>query len=81
MNFHGDVPDSAVVTFGRGLPGLDAREFAILKPDGLEPIVMLQSVDNPASGRTWPRLLSRKPGESTQIDAKQSEVTEKNQLC
>lgn len=50
MGLHGDIPDSAVVTFGRGLPGLDAREFVILKPDGLEPIVLLQSVDDPNIG-------------------------------
>ena len=50
MGLHGDIPDSAVVTFDRGLPGLDAHEFVILKPDGLEPIVLLQSVDNPDIG-------------------------------
>jgi flagellar assembly factor FliW len=50
MDLRGDIPDSAVVTFGRGLPGLDAHQFVILKPDGLEPIVMLQSVDNPDIG-------------------------------
>ena len=46
----GDIPNSAVLTFQRGLPGLDAHEFVILKPDGLEPIVLLQSVDNPDIG-------------------------------
>lgn len=45
-----DIPDSAVLTFSRGLPGLDARQFVILRPDGLEPIVLLQSVDNPDIG-------------------------------
>jgi len=50
MGLHCDIPDSAVLTFGRGLPGLDAHEFVILKPDGLEPIVLLQSVDNPHIG-------------------------------
>ncbi len=46
----GDIPDSAVLTFSRGLPGLDAHQFVILKPDGLEPIVLLQSVDSPDIG-------------------------------
>lgn len=50
MELLGDIPDSAVLTFSRGLPGLDARQFVILKPDGLEPIVLLQSVDNPDIG-------------------------------
>jgi len=50
MGLHGDIPDSAVLTFSRGLPGLDAHEFVMLKPDGLEPIVLLQSVDNPNIG-------------------------------
>lgn len=50
MGLHGDIPDSAILTFGRGLPGLDAHEFVILKPDGLEPIVLLQSVDKPDIG-------------------------------
>jgi flagellar assembly factor FliW len=46
----GDIPDSAVLTFSRGLPGLEAHQFVILRPDGLEPIVLLQSVDNPDIG-------------------------------
>ena len=50
MELQGNIPDSAVLTFGRGLPGLDAHQFVILKPDGLEPIVMLESVDNPGIG-------------------------------
>jgi flagellar assembly factor FliW len=50
MGLLGDIPDSAVLTFSRGLPGLDAHEFVILKPDGLEPIVLLQSVDKPHIG-------------------------------
>jgi flagellar assembly factor FliW len=50
MGLLGDIPDSAVLTFSRGLPGLDAHEFVILKPDGLDPIVLLQSVDNPDIG-------------------------------
>jgi flagellar assembly factor FliW len=50
MGLLGEIPDSAVLTFSRGLPGLDAHEFVILKPDGLEPIVLLQSVDNPDIG-------------------------------
>ena len=42
------VPESAVVTFPDGIPGLsEAQRFLILRPDGLEPIVMLQSVDAP----------------------------------
>ncbi len=45
-----EIPESAVLTFHRGLPGLEAHEFVILKPDGLEPIVLLQSVDNPDIG-------------------------------
>lgn len=50
MGLLGEIPDSAVLTFNRGLPGLDAHQFVILKPDGLEPIVLLQSVDNPDIG-------------------------------
>lgn len=50
MGLHGDIPDSTVLTFSRGLPGLDAHQFVILKPDGLEPIVLLQSVDKPDIG-------------------------------
>lgn len=44
------VPESAVVIFHEGLPGVAGREFVTLKPEGLEPIVMLQSLDNPAVG-------------------------------
>lgn len=50
MGLLSEIPDSAVLTFDRGLPGLDAHKFVILKPDGLEPIVLLQSVDNPDIG-------------------------------
>lgn len=44
------IPESAVVVFHDGLPGVDGREFVILKPDGLEPIVLLQSLDEPSVG-------------------------------
>jgi len=44
------IPDSAIVVFRNGIPGVAGREFVILKPDGLEPIVVLQSVDEPAVG-------------------------------
>ncbi len=50
MGLRDQIPDSAVVLFRNGLPGVTGREFVILKPDGLEPIVVLQSIDEPAVG-------------------------------
>ncbi len=48
MSLPENIPESAVVTFPDGVPGLaDAKRFLILRPDGLDPIVMLQSVDAP----------------------------------
>ncbi len=42
------IPESAVITFPDGVPGLaGVKRFLILRPDGLDPIVMLQCVDAP----------------------------------
>lgn len=45
-----NIPDSAIILFHDGLPGVPGRQFVILKPEGLEPIVMLQSLDDPDVG-------------------------------
>lgn len=37
----------AVITFAEGVPGLpEFRRFVVVRPEGLEPIVLLQSVDD-----------------------------------
>lgn len=42
-----NVPDQAIITFPEGLPGLAASQrFVILRPEDLEPIVVLQSVED-----------------------------------
>jgi len=42
-----NVPDQAIITFPEGLPGLaSSQKFVILRPDDLEPIVVLQSVED-----------------------------------
>lgn len=68
MGLFGDIPDSAVLTFERGLPGLDAHQFVILRPDGLEPIVVLQSVDNPDIGLPAIPCRSVMQGYAVQLD-------------
>lgn len=46
MSFPETIPESAVITFPDGLPGLgDSHRFLILQPEGLDPIVLLQSVE------------------------------------
>ena len=50
MGLRDQIPDSAVVLFRNGIPGVTGREFVILKPDGLEPIVVLQRIDESAVG-------------------------------
>lgn len=70
MGLREEIPESAVVTFGKGIPGLDAREFVILKPDGLEPIVLLQSVDQPEVGLPAIPCMAVLPDYHVNLDAR-----------
>ena len=41
----GDIADESIVTFPEGLPGLDdCKRFVILRPEGIEPILLFQHV-------------------------------------
>ena len=40
------IPNESVIHFPDGVPGLDdARRFVVLKPDNLEPVIVLQSLE------------------------------------
>ncbi len=41
----GDIADESIITFPEGLPGLDdCKRFVILRPEGIEPILLFQHV-------------------------------------
>ena len=41
----GDIADESIITFPEGLPGLDdCKRFVILRPEGIEPVLLLQHV-------------------------------------
>jgi len=43
----GDIADESIITFPEGLPGLDdCKRFVILRPEGIEPILLFQHVGN-----------------------------------
>ncbi len=43
----GDIADESIITFPEGLPGLDdCKRFVILRPEGLEPILLFQYVED-----------------------------------
>lgn len=47
MRIEEPVPAESVIEFPEGLPGLgELRRFVLLEPDGLGPIVLLQSLDD-----------------------------------
>ena len=42
-----DIADESIVTFPEGLPGLDdCKRFVILRPEGIEPILLFQYVED-----------------------------------
>jgi len=43
----GDIADESIITFPEGLPGLDdCKRFVILRPEGIEPILLFQYVED-----------------------------------
>ena len=42
-----DIADESIITFPEGLPGLDdCKRFVILEPEGIEPILLFQYVED-----------------------------------
>lgn len=84
------IAETGVITFPEGIPGFEnATRFIILKPDGLEPLLLLHSVEGESVGLPVIPVEVAHPGYQLQMGAEdrrllgltEDPVIGKNVLC